>query len=97
MRQTSEPDDHVASYYSATACENVSYPSLEGRHTADVAIVGGGFTGVSAALSLAERGVDVALVEAHRIGWGASGRNGGQHPKTPKPQNPKFQPLVEFY
>ena len=78
MRQTSEPDDHVASYYSATACDNVSYPSLEGRHTADVAIVGGGFTGVSAALSLAERGVDVALVEAHRIGWGASGRNGGQ-------------------
>ncbi len=45
---------------------------------ADVAVIGGGFTGLSAALHLAEAGIDVALVEARRVGWGASGRNGGQ-------------------
>ena len=50
---------------------------LAGDLDVDVAVVGGGFTGVSTALSLAERGYRVAVVEAHRIGWGASGRNGG--------------------
>ncbi|NQV86088.1 MAG: FAD-binding oxidoreductase, partial [Woeseiaceae bacterium] len=54
------------------------YPPLQGEHRADVVIVGGGFTGVSAMLHLAERGYDVALLEANRIAWGASGRNGGQ-------------------
>jgi hypothetical protein len=44
----------------------------------DVAVVGGGFSGVNTALELAERGRDVVLLEAHRISWGASGRNGGQ-------------------
>jgi gamma-glutamylputrescine oxidase len=53
-------------------------PKLEGRHRADVCIVGGGYTGLSAALHLAEAGYSVILVEAHRAGWGASGRNGGQ-------------------
>ncbi|MDQ2093215.1 FAD-binding oxidoreductase [Rhodobacteraceae bacterium 10Alg 79] len=51
---------------------------LKGEARADVAIIGGGFTGLSAALHLAEAGFDVALLEAHRAGWGASGRNGGQ-------------------
>lgn len=78
MRQDSELGEHVASYYHATAREPFAYPALKGHHAADVAVVGGGFTGLSAALALAERGVDVALVEARRIGWGASGRNGGQ-------------------
>ncbi len=53
------------------------WPTFEGAHTADVAIIGGGFTGVSTALHLAEAGVDVALFEAETPGWGASGRNGG--------------------
>jgi glycine/D-amino acid oxidase-like deaminating enzyme len=44
----------------------------------DVAIIGGGFTGVATAVELAERGLKVAIVETHKIGWGASGRNGGQ-------------------
>ncbi|MDH3434000.1 MAG: FAD-binding oxidoreductase, partial [Gammaproteobacteria bacterium] len=75
MRRSSE---HIASYYAATRSSDKSYPALEGEHRCDVAVVGGGFTGVSTALHLAERGYDVALIEANRIGWGASGRNGGQ-------------------
>ncbi len=55
-----------------------------GHVTADVCVVGGGFAGLSAALHLAERGLDVALVEAHRVGWGASGRNGGQLGSGPR-------------
>jgi len=70
--------EHTASYYAATANNLTRYPSLQGEHRADVVVVGGGFTGVSAMLHLAERGYDVVLLEANRIGWGASGRNGGQ-------------------
>ena len=66
------------SYYAATATEVPHHPQLEGRERADICILGGGFCGLSAALHLAERGYDVALLEANRIGWGASGRNGGQ-------------------
>ncbi|MBY6108997.1 FAD-binding oxidoreductase [Halomonas sp. DP1Y21-3] len=72
----SEP--RCASYYAATIHEEAEYPRLEGEHRVDVAVIGGGFTGVNTALELAERGYRVALVEANRIGWGASGRNGGQ-------------------
>lgn len=70
-------DEHTNSYYAATRTP-VEFPALDGGKRADVAIVGAGFTGTSAALSLAERGYKVALVEANRVGWGASGRNGGQ-------------------
>jgi gamma-glutamylputrescine oxidase len=66
------------SYYAATAHPAPFRPPLQGEVAVDVAVVGGGFTGLSAALELAERGYKVALVEARRIGWGASGRNGGQ-------------------
>ena len=75
MQDTSE---HTRSYYAATANWQTDYPVLAGEHRCDVAVVGAGFTGVSAALHLAERGYDVAVIEANRIGWGASGRNGGQ-------------------
>jgi glycine/D-amino acid oxidase-like deaminating enzyme len=51
---------------------------LDGDKRVSVAVIGGGFTGLSAALHLAERGVDVAVLEANEPGWGASGRNGGQ-------------------
>lgn len=70
--------EHARSYYAASANWQTDYPRLEGEHRADVAVVGAGFTGVSAALCLAERGYDVILIEANRVGWGASGRNGGQ-------------------
>jgi gamma-glutamylputrescine oxidase len=66
------------SYYAATAEREYSYPPLQGAHSCDVAVVGGGLAGLSAALELAERGFAVTLLEARQLGWGASGRNGGQ-------------------
>lgn len=66
------------SYYAASSRYTDEYPALAGDLRCDVAVVGGGFTGVSAAIELAERGYRVVLLEAERIGWGASGRNGGQ-------------------
>jgi gamma-glutamylputrescine oxidase len=69
---------YPASYYAATAHAAPERPPLEGEVEAEVCIVGGGFTGLSAGLELAERGHRVVLLEAARIGWGASGRNGGQ-------------------
>lgn len=70
--------DHVNSYYAASAGLLPRYPRAQGEMRAGVCIIGGGFSGVAAALTLAERGVSVVLLEANRIGWGASGRNGGQ-------------------
>lgn len=66
------------SWYEATITDRPRYPRLDGSRRADVVIVGGGFTGLSAAVHLAEAGADVVLLEAHRVGDGASGRNGGQ-------------------
>lgn len=65
------------SYYVATAVGVTEHLTLRGAERADVCVIGGGFTGLSAALNLAEQGLDVVLLEAERIGWGASGRNGG--------------------
>ncbi len=69
---------HARSYYAATANRHSDYPSLSGDSSCDVCVIGGGYSGLSSALHLAERGYDVILLEANRIGWGASGRNGGQ-------------------
>ncbi len=66
------------SYYAATANRFDPAPRLEGDIDADICVIGGGCTGLSAALHARERGYSVALLEAGRIGWGASGRNGGQ-------------------
>lgn len=66
------------SWYEDSVPERPRYPSLDGSIAVDVAIVGGGFTGLSAAVHLARAGVRVAVLEAHRFGDGASGRNGGQ-------------------
>lgn len=66
------------SYYTHSLKQDTAYPRLEGEQRVDVAIIGGGFTGVATALELCEKGFKVAIVEANKIGWGATGRNGGQ-------------------
>ncbi|UCJ18395.1 FAD-binding oxidoreductase [Pseudomonas sp. MM211] len=70
--------EHAPSYYAASTNLQVDYPPLQGEQRADVCIVGGGFSGLNTAIELAQKGLSVVLLEAHRIGWGASGRNGGQ-------------------
>jgi glycine/D-amino acid oxidase-like deaminating enzyme len=70
--------DDMPNLYRDTAGPAAPTPPLEGDVRADVAVVGGGFTGLSAALHLAERGARVVVLEAQEPGWGASGRNGGQ-------------------
>lgn len=78
LRKTVETNEHPQSYYAASANWQTDYPQLKGEYNVDVVIVGGGFSGVSTAVELCERGYKVALVEGNRISWGASGRNGGQ-------------------
>ncbi len=70
--------EYPPSWHHATANSISPFPALEEDVTCDVCVVGGGYSGLSAALALAERGYEVVLLEAHRVGWGASGRNGGQ-------------------
>ncbi len=67
-----------SSYYEASVDRPAPAPPLQGPVQADVVVVGGGFAGLSAALELAQRGLSVVLLEADRVGGGASGRNGGQ-------------------
>ncbi len=66
------------SWYEDAVGPRPEYPTLDGNLTCDVVIIGGGFTGLSAAAHLAKAGTNVVLIEAHRFGDGASGRNGGQ-------------------
>lgn len=73
-----EHPPYLPSYYTATAPLPAPAPPLHGTLQVDVAVIGGGIAGLSGALHLAERGYRVALLEEHRVGWGASGRNGGQ-------------------
>ncbi|MCZ6832078.1 MAG: FAD-binding oxidoreductase [Gammaproteobacteria bacterium] len=73
-----KPQLHTSSYYAASVDHCPDYAPLQGAQTADVCVIGAGFTGISTALHLAERGYNVHVVEANKVGWGASGRNGGQ-------------------
>ena len=71
-------DGAAPTWYEASARTNPTWPALDGDRRADVCVIGGGYTGLSCALHLAERGFSTVLLEARRIGNGASGRNGGQ-------------------
>ena len=68
---------HVESWYAASANQQLEFPPLLGEASADVCIIGGGYTGLSTAIHLRKAGYSVILLEANKIGWGASGRNGG--------------------
>lgn len=70
--------EHTSSYYAASANKYAPFDTLNESISCDVCVVGGGYTGLSSALHLAEAGFDVVVLEASRIGFGASGRNGGQ-------------------
>lgn len=87
-------EDHAASYYAASVNRQLVMPRLKGEQIADVCIVGGGFSGLNTAIELAERGLSVVLLEAHRIGWGASGRNGGQLIRGVGHDVEQFQPII---
>ena len=78
VHQPVHSSQHANSYYAASANRRLAYPPLQGELRADVCIVGGGFSGLNTAIELAQKGLSVILLEAHKIGWGASGRNGGQ-------------------
>jgi gamma-glutamylputrescine oxidase len=78
IRQPVHSSEHAASYYAASMKKPSNYGTLIGEEVADVCVIGGGFSGLNTAIELAERGLSVVLLEAHKIGWGASGRNGGQ-------------------
>lgn len=69
---------HIASYYAASANRSPERPPLTGPNEVDVCVVGAGYSGLSTALHLVEKGYKVAILEGARVGWGASGRNGGQ-------------------
>ncbi len=69
---------HTGSYYAASANPSPERPALLGDHEVDICVVGAGYSGLSTALHLAEKGYKVAIIEGARVGWGASGRNGGQ-------------------
>ncbi|MDE1159653.1 MAG: FAD-binding oxidoreductase [Neorhizobium sp.] len=77
-KQSAGNPGHTNSWYAASANDKRVRPALTGEITADICIIGAGFTGISAALELCERGYSVVVLEAERIGYGASGRNGGQ-------------------
>jgi gamma-glutamylputrescine oxidase len=82
MNTTAEPyagdGGYPASYYAATANAAPERPPLTGTVNIDICVVGAGYSGLSAGLHLAEKGYKVAIVEGAKVGWGASGRNGGQ-------------------
>lgn len=69
--------EHADSWYAATANRQLAFPRLQGEHDCDVCVIGAGFTGLSTAIHLRRRGYKVTVLEAHRVAWGASGRNGG--------------------
>ena len=87
-------DQHAPSYYAATLNRRIQCPPLAGEEVADVCIIGAGFSGLNTAIELAERGFSVVLLEARKIGWGASGRNGGQLIRGVGHGVEQFEPVI---
>ena len=77
INMETETQDYIDNYYARTLPEDKPYPALEGTIETDVCVIGGGMAGLAVALGLVERGKKVVLLEGRRLGWGASGRNGG--------------------
>ncbi|MFT4824373.1 MAG: gamma-glutamylputrescine oxidase [Halioglobus sp.] len=69
--------EHIESWYAKSSAPAIEFPVLQGEHSADVCVIGGGYTGLSTAIHLRDQGFSVIVLEANRVGWGASGRNGG--------------------
>ncbi len=88
------PGEHARSWLAETAGPLPDHPPLRGEARADICVVGGGYAGLSAALQLAGRGLSVVLLEANRIGWGASGRNGGQLGVGPRADIRTYESMV---
>ena len=84
MSNYQSPISPGRSWYEDSCGERPTYPALDGDLTVDVAVVGGGFTGLSTGLHLAKSGTRVAVIDANRFGDGASGRNGGQMGSGPR-------------
>jgi gamma-glutamylputrescine oxidase len=91
-----QPGRYPGSYYAANAQANEAEarPAAKGDLRCDVCVVGGGFTGLSSALHLAQRGYDVILLEAQRVGFGASGRNGGQVGQGQRVEQDELEDMV---
>ena len=88
------PGQHANSWYAESAGPFPDYPTLTGEHRADLCIIGGGYAGLSAALHAAGQGMSVILLEANRVGWGASGRNGGQVGIGPRAEIETYEKAV---
>lgn len=87
---------HAPTWYAASAKPFKELPSAKGALSFDIAIIGAGFSGLSSALHLSELGYKVCILEAHRVGWGASGRNGGQVGSGMRIGQDELEDLVGF-
>ena len=87
---------HAPSWYAASAKGIREFPSAKGALKFDVAIIGAGFSGLSSALHLSKLGYKVCVLDAHRVGWGASGRNGGQVGSGQRVDQDELEALVGF-
>ncbi len=94
LHANDRPGAHAPSWYAATAHPPPALAPLRGEARADVCVIGGGYAGLSAALHLAQAGLSVVLLDAHRVGWGASGRNGGQLAYGPRADIRDYERLV---
>jgi len=96
LHENDRPGQYPDSWYAATANNLSEFSALKGAERADICIIGAGFTGLSTALHLAKAGFSVVLLEAHRVGWGASGRNGGQLGSGQRREQDELEKMLGF-